>query len=180
MSNKFKVVLVSLRRDTAIRLRVPANTPDEVVIAAIEQNWDDTASYFVASDGLRLAEVMSADTDAIVVDSQAATDPLAPNDAKRIVSFWLVEQANVESTALAPSDEAAFTITLTREDLAAAGFCSDVDAETFELLRDVLEGEIQEEHFRAALVAACEELGIERVDDGGAAHLRLRLPQVQM
>ncbi len=170
MSDQFKAVLVSLRQDTAIRLRVPADLPDEVVTATLEKNWDNAASYFVLPGGPNLVKIEDATMDAIVVDRQDTTDPIAPRDAKKITSFWLVERANVEMDALTPSDgESSFTITLTRPDLAAAGFRSDVDDATLELLRDVLEDEIQEEHFRAALVAACKELGIERADDDGGA-----------
>ena len=63
-------------------------------------------------------------------------------------------------------DAVSITIVLTRRDLAAAGFRSDVDAETLALVRDVLEDKLQEEHFRAALVSACEELDLARPDKG--------------
>ena len=65
-------------------------------------------------------------------------------------------------------DSVSFTIVLSRRDLATAGFRSDVDDETLELLRDVLEDKLQEEYFRAALVSACEELELARADRRGA------------
>ncbi len=174
MSDVFKLVTVSLRRDIAIRLRVPADTPDEVVTGRIAEDWDDAANGFATLSGpdpnnrVIIVESFDAANDAIVVDSQATN--LSPREARQVESFWRVEHTHAETDALTPSDgESSFTIVLTRQDLAAAGFCSDVDGATLELLRDVLEDEIQEDHFRAALVAACEELGIERADDDGGA-----------
>ncbi len=101
MSDKFKTVLVSLRRDIAIRLRVPAVVPDEVVTDTVEEGWDDAASCFATFSGpdysSRVVIVKSEHTsnDAIVVDEEPMTETLSLRDAKKIKSFWIVANAEV-------------------------------------------------------------------------------------
>jgi hypothetical protein len=102
MSDKFKSVLVSLRKDIAIRLRVPADTPDEVVTGTVEESWDDDANCFATFSGpdlgSRVVIVKSEYTanDAIVVDEEPMTEPLSARDAKKIKAFWIVANANEE------------------------------------------------------------------------------------
>jgi hypothetical protein len=105
MSDQFKTVLVSLRRDIAIRLRVPVDTPDEVVTDTVEEGWDDAASCFATFSGpdpsSRVVIVKSEHTtnDAIVVNEEPLTEPLSARDAKKIKAFWIVANANAEVEA---------------------------------------------------------------------------------
>ncbi len=98
MPDAFKIVTVSLRRDIAIRLRVPADTPDEVVTGTVQENWNDTANCFATLGGpdrgsrVVIVENEYTANDAIVIDSEPM-DAISPGDAKKIKAFWVVANA---------------------------------------------------------------------------------------
>ena len=100
MSDAFKVVTVSLRHDSAIQLREPADVTDETETAAVEQMWRDTGSPNDAHrrDRTVIQKDECVGYDAVVVDSQAIS--LSAREACQVKSFWIVAQANLEVAGL--------------------------------------------------------------------------------
>ena len=97
MSDAFKVVTVSLRHDSAIQLRVPADVTDETVTAAVEQKWRDASNHDDTrrrdSDHAAIVKDDCVVYDAVVVDSEAIN--LSAREARQVKSFWIVAQANL-------------------------------------------------------------------------------------
>ena len=88
----YEDVLVNLRVDTAISLRVPMGTPDAVVTAAVETCWDGSNLVIPTSQLAAPAWIVqkseNLEHSAIVCLADPAVARLAPRDAKAVRIFW--------------------------------------------------------------------------------------------
>ena len=101
----YEEVLVNLRVDTAISLRVPMGTPDDVVTGAVETCWDGNNLVIPTSQLAAPAWIVqkseNLEHSAIICSADPAAARLAPRAAKAVRAFWseIVTQAILEEVA---------------------------------------------------------------------------------
>ena len=93
----YEDVLVNLRVDTTISLRVPMGTPDAAVTSAVETCWDGSNLVIPGNHHAAPAWIVrkseNLEHSAIVCLADPAVARLAPRDAGAVRAFWSKTQA---------------------------------------------------------------------------------------